>query len=76
LLSYAGREFRTSLAGSPELLEMPPAAQLMPTPEGKSCWMIVLIIQPASRMPLAKSGRGESVLPENLVKSALIPLKA
>jgi len=76
LLSYAGWEFRTSLAGSPELLEMPPASQLMPTPEGKSCWMIVLIIQPASRIPLTKSSRSESVLPENLVKSALIPLKA
>ena len=76
LLSNAGWEFRTSLAGSPELLEMPPSSQLMPTPEGKSCGMIVLIIQPASRIPLAKGGRSESVLPENLVKSALIPLKA
>ena len=76
LPSYAGWEFRTSLAGPPELLEIPPAPPLMPTPEGKSCWMIVLIIQPASRIPLAKSGRSEGVLPENLVKSALIPLNA
>jgi hypothetical protein len=75
LLPYAGWEFRTSIAGSPELLEVP-AAQLMSTPQGKSCWTIVFIIQPASRIPLAKSGRSESVLPENLVKSALIPLKA
>jgi hypothetical protein len=76
LLSDAGWEFRTSLAGTPELLEIPPMPPLMPTPKGKSYWMIVLIIQPASRMPLAKSGRSKSVLPENLVKSALIPLKA
>jgi len=76
LLSYAGWEFRTSLAGSPELLEVPPASQLMPTPEGKSCQLIVLMIQPASRIPRAKSGRSEGVLPENLVKSALVPLKA
>jgi hypothetical protein len=76
LPSYEGRKFRTSLAGTPELLEIPPTPPLMPTPKGKSYGMIVLIIQPASRMPLAKSGRSESILPENLVKPALIPLKA
>src|SRR5436309_15069604 len=38
--------------------------------------MIVLIIPPASRIPLAQNRGSEMVLPENLVKSAPIPLQA